>query len=328
MAYKATEAEPGSCAGGHSGGCVKPVGWVTAGFAASVLALAGCGGREAEKEVPVSGIYRSLPEEARGWRKAGRDATYDRRNLFDYIDGGAELYLTYDFRSVFVRRYAKEGAPESEIVLDVYDMGSAEEAYGIFSAEREDEPVGIGRDSECGGGLLRFWKGRYFVSLVAIGDGDEAESAMKELARGVAAAIPDGGEMPRLAARLPQPGLKIREIRYFHSPIVLNNHYFVSSENLLEIGRDTPAVMARYDRDGSRPLLLMIQYPDPVRAETASARFRRFYMPDADTAGLARMENGRWTMARVRGDLVAIVFEAANAEQAGRLLSEALEAQR
>lgn len=328
MPYKTAEAVPGRSGGEPSGGCVQRRGWAAAGCAAVVLALAGCGGRDADKEIPVSGFYRSLPEGTRGWRKIGRDATYDRRNLFDYIDGGAELYLTYDFRRVFVRRYAREGDAESEIVLDVYEMGSAEEAYGLFSAEREDEPVGIGRDSEYGGGLLRFWKGRYFVSLVAIGDADEAEAAMKELARGVAGAIPDEGEMPRLAARLPQTGLIPRQIRYFHSPTVLNHHYFLSNENLLEIGRDTRAVLARYDRGGSRPVLLMIQYPDPSRAETALARFRRVYMPDADAAGRARMENGCWTMAQAHGDRVAIVFEAADAGQAGRLMSEALQAER
>ncbi len=270
----------------------------------------------------MSGFYRSLPEQVQGWRKAGPDETYDRRTLFDYIDGGAELYLTYDFRNVFVRRYQREGSTEPEIVLDVYDMGTADEAFGIFSAECEDEPVGIGRDSEYGGGLLRFWKSRYFVSLVVIGDAREAEAAMLELARSVAAELPDEGDGPRLAARLPRAGLNAREIRYFHSPNVLNNHYFLSDDNILGIGRDTSAILAKYDRDGARPVLLMVQYPSPARAETALAGFLKIYMPEAGAAGLAKLENGRWTMARVRGDLVTIVFEASSAEQAGKLLSE------
>ncbi|MBM3792130.1 MAG: hypothetical protein FJW35_17515 [Acidobacteria bacterium] len=59
--------------------------------AVAILALAGCGDRQKEQPVQVSGSYRALPEEAMGWRKAGPDQTYDRPTLFNYIDGGAEL---------------------------------------------------------------------------------------------------------------------------------------------------------------------------------------------------------------------------------------------
>jgi hypothetical protein len=33
-------------------------------------------------------------------------------------------------------------------MLDIYDMGNADDAFGIFSVEREDEEIGIGQDSE------------------------------------------------------------------------------------------------------------------------------------------------------------------------------------
>ncbi|MFH1573046.1 MAG: DUF6599 family protein [Acidobacteriota bacterium] len=298
-------------------------GLITAGIAAvAILALAGCGDQKKEQPVQLGGIYQSLPEEAMGWRRAGPDETYDRRTLFNYIDGGAELYLSYDFRGAFVRRFTMAGDTESEIVLDIYDMGTPEEAYGIFSAEREDEDIGIGQGSEYGGGLLRFWKGSYFVSIVVIGDAEPAKPAMMELARAAAAVIPAEGERPAMLARLPRAGLREREVRYFHSPKVLNNHYFLSNEDILDLGRGTQGVLARYDRDGSRPVLLMIQYPAAVQAETACDKFIQAYMPEAGTTGLAEMENRRWTLAKVEDNLVTIVFEAASREAAEKLMSE------
>ena len=104
------------------------------------------------------------------------DEFYNRSTLYEYIDGGAELYLAYDFQEVFVRRYAGPG--DTEIILDIYDMGSASEAFGVFSVEREDQDLGIGQGSEYGGGLLRFWKGRFFVSILTTGDAQKAKPAI------------------------------------------------------------------------------------------------------------------------------------------------------
>ena len=76
------------------------------------------------------------------------------------MDGGAEVYLAFDFRRVFARKYAGPGG--NELALDIYDMGSPEEAFGIFSCDRGTPAAGIGQDSEYGFGLLRFQSGPVF----------------------------------------------------------------------------------------------------------------------------------------------------------------------
>ena len=73
------------------------------------------------------------------------------------MNGGAEVYLSYDFKRVRVRRYA--GPDDGEIVLDVYDMGSSAEAFGVFSTSIEDPEVGLGQGSEYGAGLRRVRQG-------------------------------------------------------------------------------------------------------------------------------------------------------------------------
>jgi hypothetical protein len=77
-------------------------------------------------------------------------------------------------------------------------MASAEAAFGVFSFERQGEGIGIGQGSEVGGGLLRFWEGRYFVSIFADGEFAEAESAILQLARQTAAAIQEEGDPPSM----------------------------------------------------------------------------------------------------------------------------------
>ena len=183
--------------------------------------------------------YSSIPENAWNWvAQEDGDAFYDQESLHNYMDNEGELYSAYRFHTAFVRRYQNVDDPDEEIVLDVYDMGSSEEAFGIFSCEREDRDVGVGQGSEYGDGLLRFWKDHYFVSLVSLSD-DDLESVMMEIATGVAEAIDTTGMRPALVERLPKEGLAENQIRYFHTMQCLNHHFFVSNENILTLDADT-----------------------------------------------------------------------------------------
>ena len=142
----------------------------------------------------VTDFGQSIPKKIMGWGAAGRDTVYDRKTLFDYMDGGAEVYLAFDFKQVFVRKF--KGPAKGELALDIYDMGSPEEAFGIFSCDREDPEAGIGQESEYGLGLLRFWQGRYFVSITASDDEKKAEKAILELGKAVAAGLGPAGSPP------------------------------------------------------------------------------------------------------------------------------------
>src|SRR5512142_332007 len=81
-------------------------------------------------EGAVKDLGRELPKKVLDWTASGPDETYDRETLYDYMDGGAEVYLAFDFREVFVRKYADPAG--DEIVLDSYDMGSTAEAFVMF----------------------------------------------------------------------------------------------------------------------------------------------------------------------------------------------------
>jgi hypothetical protein len=278
----------------------------------ALVPLATNGGIMSEK-----GLF--LPREIGAWRAVESDQGYDRQTLYKYIDGGAELYLAYDFNKVFSRKYIGPG--DGEIVLDVYGMGSSADAYGLFSSEREDAEAGIGQASEFGGGLLRFWQGNYFVSILAGGGDEKADSAVLEIGKAVAAAIPEVGAEPGLLKLLPPAGLDRRKIRYFHLPLQLDKYYFVANENILNLDRQTDCLLAEYPgKQGDPVIVLLVRYENEMKAEAARENFLKIYMPEARD-GLAKMENGKWTMAGRENDLLKIVFEAPDAEQAAGLLA-------
>jgi len=265
----------------------------------------------------------SLPLEAAGWKWDGKDLNYNRRTIFDYIDGAGELYLAYNFQGVRVRRFEKPGQPP--IIAELFDMGSSEDAYGVFSFERQDEEAGIGQGSEFGGGLLRFWKGKFFVSVYAEGESPEVEPAILNLGREVANAIKMTGPAPKLINALPdgKAGLVEKAIRYLHSHVLLNQRFFVANQNILRLNSQTDAVLAPYLRDGKKIHLLLVRYSTAKEAEEALQSFKKAYMPEVRDKESLQTEDKKWTGARRQKEFILIVFGAPREADARELMQAA-----
>jgi hypothetical protein len=264
----------------------------------------------------------ALPAEISGWKWDGKEKTYDSRTVFDYIDGAAEMYLAYGFQGLRVWRYEKAGGPP--ILVERYELASPEDAYGVFSYEHQDEPAGIGQGSEFGGGMLRFWQGKYLVTVYPEGEGQGVEEAVLSLGKAAAQAIPEGGSEPRIVQLLPgkEFGRVDRSTRYLKSHVLLNQRFFISHENLLKLSRKTEAVLAAYSRDKQKVQLLIIRYPNADEAKAALQSFKKAYMPEAGEKDRLKTEDKKWTFARRQKDYLLLVFSAPAESDAEILLKE------
>lgn len=266
----------------------------------------------------VTDLGPSIPKQIQGWPAAGPDQVYDTKTLYDYLDGGAEMYLAFDLKRVFVRKY--KGPAGAEIALDIYEMGSPGEAFGVFSSDRQDPEAGIGQESEYGPGLLRFRQGCFFVSVTASGDEQGAREPILALGKAVAPLLGPKGAYPALLELLPPQGLKRDRTSYFHSVVNLNNRFFVSAENILRLDKKTECAFAEYaPASGETVKLLLIRYPDEHLARAARDSFLSSQLPMAIETGSAKTERGSWTMARLRGCYVAVIFDAPSEEIAAKL---------
>jgi len=212
----------------------------------SLVCVEPCYAASMAREENIMGANLTLPSEIDGWKWDGKEERYDGKKIFKYIDGAGEVYLAYGFKGLITRRFEKPGRPL--LTADVYEMGSSADAYGVFSFERQDEEVGIGQGSEFGGGLLRFWKGNYFVSVNAEGEGEDVDKAISGLGRAVAASIMKTGPMPQLISYIPDKGFGLVEknIYFFRSHVLLNQRFFIAHQNILQLGQDVEAVLAEY----------------------------------------------------------------------------------
>jgi hypothetical protein len=58
-------------------------------------------------------------------------------SLWEYINGGAELYHTYEFVDVATAYYLQDS---TEIVVDIYRFATPDDAYGMYTQLRPGGP--------------------------------------------------------------------------------------------------------------------------------------------------------------------------------------------
>jgi len=265
----------------------------------------------------LTDLAAALPDQVSGFVAEGAVQRFDTESIFGYIDGHAEVFLAYGMKACISRRY--EG-PSATMILDLFRMASAEDAYGVFTHDLDGTEVGIGQGSRYRYGWLSFWQGSTFVSLTVDDESDSAVAAVHELGRFVAGLISDRGELPEIVASLPAAGLDGGTVRFFHNPQILNSHRFVGSENPLRLGTDTPAALGSYRRGDREARLLVVNYPDEARAEEARASIVSSLELDPQGAPV-EVERG-WQSAEVAGRCLALVLDASDSETAAEILEE------
>lgn len=285
---------------------------------AAKLVITGTFAFSADRDGKSMEMKKLFPLKIGSYQSEGKDEFYDRKTTFRYMDGAAEIYRSYGFKLLMVRRYVKTG--HSPMIVETFDMGSSEDAFGVFSYETEDEEVGVGQGSDFGGGLLRFWKGKFFVNVYAEQEGPSAKQDVLILGRALADSIKQHGKKPKLIRLLPQENLIERSVRYFHHHQSLNYHYFVSHQNILRLGERTHALLCSYaSQIEGKTFLLLIQYPSQTLAKEAFQTFIKTYMPESSSK-VIRTENGRWTSARFYKNYGMVVFDSSSQEKGEALM--------
>jgi hypothetical protein len=260
-----------------------------------------------------------FPVAVRGWSIAAPAAHYTPENLHEYIDGASELYISYGFVELVSCRYEKPGQPE--MVVDFFDMGRPERAFGIFAHSQEKPEKTFGQDSEYLDGSLRFWKGRFYVSLLSSPETPDSRDAVMELGRQLAERLPFASERPRILSLLPPAGLLHASIRYFFHHAWQNTYVFIAGENILGIGPGCEAVLAKYAQGRERPVVLLVAYPDRDAARRAfSGLGRAFGMPTRSEKAI-RLDDNKFFVASLDNKVVAAVWHGGGAKEALALLS-------
>jgi hypothetical protein len=154
-----------------------------------------------------SGLQALLPQ-IPGWSFSEDPRVYQPGTLFEYIDGAAENYLSYEFKELIVANY-KNSQSEATLTLEIYDMSSDINAFGIYSSERYPESLflAIGNQGYIEEGALNFIVGSLYVKLLCFDCGEKDETALRSVAKKIEQSVPQKGRLPALLNVFPKDGL-------------------------------------------------------------------------------------------------------------------------
>jgi hypothetical protein len=141
-----------------------------------------------------------------GWKITQDDPVYDANNLWDAIDGAADLYLEYGFVDLHIARYISSDS--IEVKAELYKHASDIDAYGMYSQERDTGynfiPVGV--QGYLQQGVLNFLTGSYYVKLSTYQTGSKAQEAMLAIGKQLSRHVSQNNAMPRLFQVFPGEG--------------------------------------------------------------------------------------------------------------------------
>ena len=131
-----------------------------------------------EADATLRALFEPAPTGAKVKEKV---ALYDEKGLFDYIDGAAPIFIERHFRKLAAAELA---TPEgSDLVCDVYDMATPENAQAIFDKEKSVNAKLVEGWPEAIVGPMSFvfHHTRYYAKLTAFDA--KAEAALPVVAR-------------------------------------------------------------------------------------------------------------------------------------------------
>lgn len=269
----------------------------------------------------AAGLRSPLPNEILGWKAAGPDRVFDRTTLGRYMTGGEEIYLAYDFRRLVSRDYVKPSSPR--LTAEIFEMGSPEEAFGLFTNEREASPAEVGNAGLSGLRYLQFWKGSMFVRVLTEREMPESRKALTALAQSVAAALPTGGRKPLVVSCLPVQDLVPGRLSFFHLRSTLERLRFPGNASALQLDAKADAVLAQYRREGQTFEAVVCIYPTDDQAGRAIASVLEAYfgVKSAKPGEVVskKISSGRFASARLTGRTLILVFNAPDKKSAGTL---------
>lgn len=198
-----------------------------------------------------------------------KPAMYHPGNLWRYVNGGASIYLAYDFEELITFTTIHKNS-EIEIAVDIYDMGKPINAYGIYSVQRspDGKPIKWGCDGSLSGGALYFWQDRYYVKLMPYYITPRADELLAELAGIISRKLPDVQVLPRQLDVFPQDSRIKNSDRYIKKDI-LGQDYFQNGFRV------------EYELEGQQYTILLIEGRTSEETALNLKRYRA-YLDESD----------------------------------------------
>jgi hypothetical protein len=154
----------------------------------------------------ISKLTSFFPKSYGPWIYSDSVKVFNPENLYDYIDGGADSYLSYSFQELLVVNYNR--ADKKYITIEIYEHQSPLLAFGIYAQERptKDRFLKIGAQGYQEDGILNFLCSKYYVKISSHDETPETAASMSKMALDLASKLDAKAELPESLNYLPAEG--------------------------------------------------------------------------------------------------------------------------
>ncbi|MCX6122708.1 MAG: hypothetical protein NTX44_13945 [Ignavibacteriales bacterium] len=155
-------------------------------------------------------LFPQIPD----WKITLDDPVYNANNLWDIIDGAADLYLEYAFVDLHIARYLS--IDSIEVKTELYRHASDVDAFGMYSQERDTgyNFIQLGVQGYHQQGVLNFLTGSYYIKLSTYQTGSKPQEAMLIIGRMLVEHLKQNNVMPKLFQVFPAEGKRPNTEQY------------------------------------------------------------------------------------------------------------------
>ena len=289
-------------------------------FALVFFISAFCLGNDIQKLLPSSSdVFPFKPQ--------GKLLRFKEEGLYDFIDGGAEIYFEYGFTEALSQEYT-DG--KLTISITIYLMKDEEAAFGIYSANRKvgKKRIKIGGEGVVSDFMLLFWQERFYVVIETFNPGARAKKEMIRMARLVSRKIGRIGAPPSILARLPKGNLIPGSEVFVRGTLGINNQFFFSEKDpfrLKKMGGEGAFADYRFP-DGDRFKLFLVRYSRKEDVFLALSRLEAIWRKQ----GFVKEQKNKIAFWRYRagyylvkksGNFLSIVLGARNKENGLKIIN-------
>ncbi|UCG61511.1 MAG: hypothetical protein JSV52_14530 [Candidatus Zixiibacteriota bacterium] len=215
------------------------------------VVAASCGDKKKAKKPVGTADYLVATVDSIGLERTTDPELYVGDSLWEYINGGAELYHLYNFVEVATAYYNKQGV---EMVVDIYKFDSPEYAFGLYSMLRPEKanPVELGVEGFGSVTNLVFVKGQYVVMLTGFDQSEEVATAISSTGPVFEEIVPGILARPAVFDIFPADNAIDGSAKLFAESFLgqafLRNVYTVS----YALAEDTLRLFLTYDQGGAK----------------------------------------------------------------------------
>lgn len=169
---------------------------------AIVMVIANCGNSNESSD--LKDLSEFFPEQFQNIDcfRSSEIRTFKGQSLYEYLDGGADIYHQYGFIDMATASYK---AGDEELVLDIYRFDSDDDAFGLYSSYKPPGPgnMRLGVEGFSTGNSVDFVKGSYVVRIVGFDQEEATMTAIETIAEDLNSDIPGSSERPAMFGLFP-----------------------------------------------------------------------------------------------------------------------------